>query len=161
MNLQQVRVRQNYWAILVAAIASFVFEAIWYSIFLKVWLSGTGRTMEWLAGTGMSPWVQYGTALVCAAVMAAAISCVTQLTGEQTAMRGIKVALLLWLGFVVTTWATEYVFEVRPLSLFGINAGFWLLGMMMMGAIVGGWKKKGTAVDASSQTDKKVEPVHS
>ncbi len=104
------------------------------AIFLKVWLSGTGRTMEWLAGTGMSPWVQYGTALVCAAVMAAAISCVTQLTGEQTAMRGIKVALLLWLG---------------------------LLGMMMMGAIVGGWKKKGTAVDASSQTDKKVEPVHS
>jgi hypothetical protein len=49
---------------------------------------------------------------------------------------------MLWLGFVVTTYATEYIFEVRPLSLFAINTGFWLLGMILMGAIVGGWKKK-------------------
>jgi hypothetical protein len=75
-------------------------------------------------------------------VLATAISCVTQLTGPQTALRGIKVAVLLWFGFVLTTWSTEYVFGVRPLSLLGINAGFWLLGMGLMGAIVGGWKKK-------------------
>lgn len=74
--------------------------------------------------------------------MATAISCVTQLTGPQTALRGIKVGVLLWAGFVLTSWSTEYVFEVRPLSLLGINAGFWLLGMALMGAIVGGWKKK-------------------
>ena len=73
--------------------------------------------------------------------MATAISCVTQLTGPQTALRGIKVGVLLWVGFVLTTWSTKYVFEVRPLSLLGINAGFWLLGMALMGAIVGGWKK--------------------
>lgn len=155
-----MRIRQNFWAIEVAAVANFVFEAVWYSIFLKAWLNGTGRTMEWLMSTGMSPYVQYGTALICAAVMAAAISCVTPLTGEQTAMRGIKVGLLLWLGFVVTTRATDYVFEVRPLSLFGINAGFWLIGMMMMGAIVGGWKKKTTALSAGSE-DKKLESVRS
>jgi hypothetical protein len=86
--------------------------------------------------------LQFGTALVAEAVMAAAISCVTQLTGPQTALRGIKVAVLLWLGFVLTVLCTEYVFEVRTWSLLGINAGFWLLGMMLMGAIVGGWKKK-------------------
>jgi hypothetical protein len=91
---------------------------------------------------GMNPNLQYATALLSAVVMAAAISCVTQLTGPQTALRGIKVALLLWLGFVLTTWSTEYVFEIRPLSLLGINAGFWLFGMSLMGAIVGGWKKK-------------------
>ena len=142
MTTEQSKVRQNYWAILVAAIASFVFEACWYSIFLQKWLDGTGRTMAWLAGTGMSEALQYGTALVSAAVIATAISCVTQLTGPQTALRGIRVAAMLWLGFVVTTWATEYIFEVRPLSLFAINAGFWLLGMILMGAIVGGWKKK-------------------
>jgi hypothetical protein len=43
---------------------------------------------------------------------------------------------------VFPTWATEYVFEVRPLSLLGINTGVWLVGMVMMGAIVGAWKKK-------------------
>lgn len=140
--LQMARVRQNYPAILVAAIACFLFEAIWYTIFLKTWIAGIGRTMEWLMSSGMKPAYQYATAVVMAALMAAAISCVTQLTGKQTAMRGIKVALLLWTGFVLTTWSTEYIFEVRPISLFLVNAGYWLLGMMLMGAIVGGWKKK-------------------
>ena len=135
-------VRQNYWAVLVAAVACFLFEACWYSFFYQAWLSGTGRTEEWLKGTGMNVGVQFGTALVSAAVIAMAISWLTQLTGLQTAVRGMKVALLLWLGFVLTTWATEYVFEVRPLSLFAINCGFWLIGMSLMGAIVGGWRKK-------------------
>ena len=91
---------------------------------------------------GLNPALQYGTALVSAAVMATAISCVTQLTGPQTALRGIKVGALLWLGFELTSFSTEYVFEVRPWSLLGINAGFWLVGMVIMGAIVGAWKKK-------------------
>jgi hypothetical protein len=136
------RVRQNYLAIVVAAIACFLLEAGWYSFFMKTWLSGIGRTMEWLVATGVNPALQYGTALLSAAVMASAISCVTQLTGPQTAWRGIKIAALLWLGFELTSFSTEYVFEVRPWSLLGINAGYWLLGMMLMGAIVGAWKKK-------------------
>lgn len=139
----QPRVRQNYLAIVIAAIACFLFEAGWYSYFIQPWLDGIGRTREWLmSAAGYNPALQYGTALVCAALIATAISCVTQLTGAQTALRGVKVAVMLWLGFVFTTWATEYVFEVRPLSLFAINGGFWLLGMIVMGAIVGAWKKK-------------------
>jgi len=136
------RVRLNYLAILVAAIACFLLEAGWYSYFMKAWLSGIGRTMEWLMAAGVNPALQYGTALVSAAVMATAISCVTQLTGPQTAWRGMKVAALLWLGFELTAYSTEYVFEVRPWSLLAINAGYWLFGMLLMGAIVGAWKKK-------------------
>jgi len=142
MTDAEPRVRQNYLAILVAAIACFLFEAGWYSLFLQGWLEGIGRTKEWLMATGVNPALQYGTALVSAAVMATAISCVTQLTGPQTALRGIKSGALLWLGFVLTSISTEYVFEVRTFKLLGINAGFWLVGMVVMGAIVGGWKKK-------------------
>ena len=136
------RVRQNYLAIVLAAIACFLLEAGWYSIFIQPWLNGIGRTSQWLMSTGVNPAVQYAVALVAEAVIAAAISCITQLTGPQTALRGIKVAAMLWVGFVLTTLSTEYVFEVCPWSLLGINAGFWLAGMMLMGAIVGGWKKK-------------------
>jgi hypothetical protein len=137
------RVRQNYLAILIAAIANFLLEAGWYSYFMQPWLAGIGRTREWLMSpAGYNPALQYGTALVCAAVMATGISCVTQLTGRQTWWRGIQVGALLWLGFNVTVFSTAYVFEVRPWSLLGIDSGFWLIGMMLMGAIVGGWKKK-------------------
>jgi len=142
MTIQESRVRQNYPAIVVAAIACFLFEAVWYSMFFQPWLNGIGRTYEWLAHSGANTTFQFAVALIAEAVIAASISCITQLTGQQTWQRGIKVAALLWLGFVLTTLSTEYVFEVRPWSLLGINGGFWLLGMILMGAIVGAWKKK-------------------
>jgi hypothetical protein len=149
----QSRVRQNYWAILAAAIACFLLEAAWYSLFIQTWMNGIGRTEQQLMGPGSPPmYLKFATALVSSAVTAAAISCVTQLTGPQTAWRGMRVATALWMGFVITTWSTEYIFEVRPISLLGVNAGFWLLGMMLMGAIVGGWKKKGVAAAATQES---------
>ena len=144
------RVRQNWWANIVAAIACFAFEAAWYTLFLKQWLSGIGRTMEDLSKSGVNPLLQYATALVAQLVMAAAISCVVQLTGPQTPYRGMRVATALWIGFVITVLATEYVFEVRW-GLLGINAAFWLIGMNLMGLIVGAWKKKVPAA-ATQQT---------
>lgn len=140
--IQMPRIRQNYMAILVAAVGCFLLEAGWYSFFLQTWLDGIGRTREWMTATGVSPALQFATALVAAAFIAMVISGFTQFTGPQTAFRGIKVAVVLWAGLVLTTWATEYVFEVRPFSLLAVNAGFWLLGMVLMGAIVGGWRKK-------------------
>jgi hypothetical protein len=140
--MEQSRVQQNYWAIVVSAIACFMFQALWYWVFLKPWLAGIGHSMEWMMGpAAYSPVLQYGTAFVSAGLIAAAISCVTQLTGPQTALRGVRAGVLLWLGFVLTTYSTEYVFEAKPWSLLGINAGFYLFGMILMGAIVGGWKK--------------------
>ncbi len=136
MTANVVRVRQNYWAILVASVACFILSAVWYTVFMKIWLSGIGRTLDSIVAAGkaagMNELMQY--------------MCITQLTGAQTAARGVKAGTLLWLGFVATVWATEYVFEVRPLSLFAVNAGFWLVGMVVMGAIVGGWKKKAASV---------------
>jgi hypothetical protein len=136
------RVRQNYLAITLAAVACFLLEAAWYSYFTPAWLDGIGRTAQSLMATGVNPALQYGTALLSAAVTAAVISGITQLTGTQTAVRGIRVSALLWLGCILPTWATEYAFEVRTYKLFAINTGFWLIGMVVMGAIVGAWKKK-------------------
>lgn len=145
MPMVSPHVRHNYLAIAVAAVASLIFEAIWYSMFLKAWLRGIGHDPTWLANTGVSLGVQCFTALLAAALIATCISSFTQLTGPQTAVRGIKVAAGLWLGCVLTTFATESVFEVRGYQLFAINLGFWLLTMALMGAIVGGWKKSGSS----------------
>jgi Protein of unknown function (DUF1761) len=138
------RIGHNYWALLTAAVAVFMLEAIWYTAFQKPWLRGVSTTRESLMSTGVNPAVQYAIAFVMAFVIAAAISCIIQLTGPQSAMRGIRIGAGVWLSFVFTTFATEYAFEVKP-GLFGINAGFWLFGMTLAGAIVGGWKKKSLA----------------
>jgi hypothetical protein len=139
---EQAKIKTNYWAIIVAAIACFLLQAVWYSIFLQAWLDGLGRTRDVAMQKSVSEFLQYATALVSAAIIAVAISKVTQLTGPLNARRAIKVGALLWFGFVFTTWSTEYAFEMRSFQLLGINAGFWLLGTTLMGAIVGTWKKK-------------------
>jgi hypothetical protein len=136
------RVRQNYIAILVAAIANFLLEAGWYTCFQQPWLDGIGRSREWLMSQGVNPALQYGIAFLASAVVASAISSFTQTSGPQTAIRGVKAGAWLWIGFVIPIWATEYAFEVRPYSLLAINTGCWLLGMIVMGAITGAWKKK-------------------
>jgi Protein of unknown function (DUF1761) len=133
----------NWVAILVAAIVSFLFEALWFSVFMTQWLAGIGRTMDWLkSAAGYNPAVQYGTAILCSIIAAAVLTICIQASGEQTARRGILCAAVVWLGFVATTWAKEYIFEVRTIEIFAINAGYSLLDLMLIGAIVGAWKKK-------------------
>lgn len=136
------RVQQNYLAVATAAAVCVVFLMIWYKIFLDIWLKGIGHNRLWLAETGVSLVLQYMTALVAAALVAATISAFTQMTGPQTAARGMKIAAGIWLGGVLGTRAVQNVFEVRSYAVFAVNAGFWLLAMMLMGAIVGGWKSR-------------------
>src|ERR1700722_17213652 len=132
----------NWVAILVAAIASFLFEALWYSVFMSEWLAGIGRTREWLLSSGTSPALQCGVSILCGVLAATVLRICIQGSGEHSARRGILVGALVWLGFVATSWATEYIFEVRTLKIYAVNAGFWLFDLMLMGAIVGAWKKK-------------------
>ena len=132
----------NWVAILVAAIASFLFEALWFSVFMSQWLAGIGRTMEWLTSSGMSPAIQYGVAILCSVTTATVLTICIQASGEQTALRGIICGAVIWFGFVATSWAKEYIFEVRTLQIFAINAGYSLFDLMLIGAIVGVWKKK-------------------
>ena len=127
---------------MVATIVYFVLGGMWYTLLKDAWLLGIGRTMEDFTKSGQSPAVPYCIAVVCAAVMAWTLSWVIQASGEQTAARGASVAALLWLGLVLTTFATEYAFEMRGVRILTINAGYPLVGMVLQGAILGGWRKK-------------------
>jgi len=130
-------------AIVVAAVVSFIFEGIWYSIFMKQWLVGIGRTEQWLMSqTSVSQPVQFVTAFLCSIVVGFGLSLLIQATGAQTARRGVILAGFCWLAFFLTGFAKEYIFEVRTLEIFAINTVYGLLDYILIGAIVGGWKGK-------------------
>lgn len=139
-----VRPRLNPSAIIVSAIVYFAIDTAWYSFFLKQWVTGIGRNMAWLHGTGGNLPLACAIALASAAVLAAVLAWCIQVTGEQTPLRGMEVAVVLWLGFVLTTWTSEYVFEQRSIEALAITAGFPLVGMIAQGAILGAWKSKHT-----------------
>jgi hypothetical protein len=142
-ELPMSTVKLNWPAIAAAAVAAFIFEAIWFSVFMIPWLEGIGRSQDWfLAAANINPALHYITAFLCSIVAAVVLSILTQTTGPQTARRGVLIAALVWVGFVATSWAKEYIFEVRTLQIFLINAGYSLVGLMLMGAITGAWKAK-------------------
>jgi hypothetical protein len=139
-------IRQNYLANLAAGAACFVVEAAWYGVFLDAWLKGIGRDRTWLEHSGANPVLQWLAAFLAEALLAGTISGFTQLTGEQTAVRGMRVGAALWAGVAVPIAAVADIFAVRSYASFAVNAGFWLTGMVLMGAIVGAWKKKNASL---------------
>lgn len=135
-------VRHNPAAIALATFLYFALGGAWFTLFMHAWLVGIGRTMSDLKESGTPPWLGYVIALIMSAILATTLSWVIQATGPQTAARGARVAALLWLGFAFTTWATEYAFEGRSLSILAINTGYPLTGMLLMGLVLGGFRAK-------------------
>ena len=132
--------RINLIAVAVAAIVYWLLGAGWFTVLKQPWLAGVGKTEEQLRQSS-SAGMAYVVALVCNLLMAYVIAWVVISTGPQTAMRGMMIAALLWVGLAGAAIATEHAFEARSLQFFFISAGYPLVGGLIMGAIVGAWKK--------------------
>jgi Protein of unknown function (DUF1761) len=134
--------RINFIAVGLGGVLYWLLQAGWYTLFSNQWLAGVGKSMEELQQGGNLP-LPYITSFVCDVVVAYVLAWVVARTGEQSAARGATCGILLALGIVAATLATNYSFEARPLGFFLVNAGCALVGFTIVGALVGGWKKKG------------------
>ncbi len=138
----------NYAAVLVAGIAAWIVGAVWYSqlLFGKKWMQIMGAdkldkaAVEKLRKEA-APYIVIIliASLVGAYVMARFIGWL----GMTTAVGGMRVAFLAWLGFAVPQSLGDAMFSgkgrdlVRPMA--GIRIGHYLVGFLVMGAILGAW----------------------
>jgi Na+-transporting NADH:ubiquinone oxidoreductase subunit NqrD len=129
-------------AIIVASLCYFGLGAVWFTIFRNAWLEGVGRTMEQIQTSGVTPALVYIVALLLTVALALFLSWLIQITCAATVARGIQVAIILWFCVVFSTWATEYAFEARSIRALAVTSGYVLVGMILMGAVLGGWKQK-------------------
>lgn len=134
----------NYWAILIAAIASFAFGAVWYTALSKQWMAARGKTPADMekdkAATGTVPFVISFVALLIMAWMLAGIMLHLARGGTPISIRsGMISALFLWLGFVITTMATNYAFHGAKRTLTLIDGAHWLGVLLIQGAVLGWW----------------------
>src|SRR5215475_4545025 len=60
----------------------------------------------------------------------------------NTAGRGAAIGILLWIGFVGPVTFTTNMYEMRSTELYAINNCYPLVGLCLMGAILGVWRKK-------------------
>jgi hypothetical protein len=126
----------NYLAIVAAAVAGYVFSAIYYTVLCKPWQ----KAVE-LKGTRKSsaPWVPFVVAaiadLVIAWVLAGVIGHLG--VGQVTLKNGVISAAFIWFGFVLTTIAVNYGFAARKPMLTVIDAAHWLGVLVTIGAVIG------------------------
>lgn len=134
------KLRINYLAVVVAAVAHFAFGAAWYSLLAEPWVAGIGKTMaEMEQGTSALPYILSFVGLLVAAF---GLAWLIGRLGAQTLAGGAKLGGLLALVFIAAYMAVNYGFQNRPLTLWLIDAGYAVIGMAIMGAILGVWKRK-------------------
>ena len=133
--------KTNYLAVIVAAIAYWLLGAIWYGVvFGEAWMALEHMTAE--QARSMNPVLPYVITLALNVLIAYALAQICIWRNADTLGRGASVGVLLWIGFVGPVTFTTYMYEMRPKELYAINQFFPLAGFVLMGAILGGWKKK-------------------
>jgi hypothetical protein len=136
----------SFWPILIAAIASFAFGAVWYTTLSRQWMAARGKTAADMerekAQMGSLPWpfIISFVALLVMAWMFAGVLLHLARGGMPISIRaGMISGGFLWLGFVITTLATNYAFHGAKHSLTLIDGGHWLGVLLIQGAILGWW----------------------
>jgi hypothetical protein len=72
--------------------------------------------------------------------MAMVIALLMGLTGATTAVQGIVIAVLGWLGFGFTIGLNSNLYSNKRPAAFMIDAGYQLVYVIIMGAIIGAWR---------------------
>jgi hypothetical protein len=127
----------NWIAIIVAAIIPMVLGALWYSplLFADPWMRAVGRTREELGDAGLG----YVLSAIGALVSSYALARIIKWAEVDDLWNGALVGLLVWVGFVATVLAVTTYFGGRPRNLWLINAGYQLVALALMGALLGAW----------------------
>jgi Protein of unknown function (DUF1761) len=127
----------NWLAIIVAAIIPMVLGALWYSpiLFADRWMQAVGRTGEELGDSALG----YLLSAVGAFLSAYVLARIIKWAEVDDLGNGILVGLLVWVGFVATVLAVTTYFGGRPRMLWLINAGYQLVALVLMGALLGAW----------------------
>lgn len=135
----------NVAAVVIAAVVHFALGAAWFTVLAKPWMAGLRMSEAELKAAQQNPSLMpYLTAFLCNLVLAYAIAWILTRTETQSTATGIKAGTVVGLVAAVAM-ITEFAFELRTGTFSAIGAGYPLVGCIIMGAIIGAWKKKQSA----------------
>ena len=133
--------KTNYLAVFVSAVAYWILGAVWFGmVFGKPWMALEHLTEE--QAKSMNPVLPYIISFVLNLLIAFVLAQLCIWRDANSAARGAALGVLVWIGFVGPITYTTYMYEMRPKELFAINEFYPLVGLCLMGAILGAWKKK-------------------
>ncbi len=136
----------NYGAVIIAAIAQFVIGAVWYSpaLFANKWLAALGKTPG-VMEMGNKQYIAFAKSFIGSLCMAFVFAHIITSFGEHSVTAGIGGGIWMWIGFGFPILLNGYLYDgalrtgENRTRLFFINAGYYLVSLIVMGSILAMW----------------------
>ena len=132
----------NFFALIVAAVASFGLGAIWYSplLFSKAWQKAVGLTNEELAKANMA--LVFGSSFLLIFLMNFGLAVILQghATRDLTTCSGMLYGFLIGVFFIATSYGINMIYQRKSFLLWAIDSGYQVLYLTISGAILGAWR---------------------
>lgn len=131
----------NFLAVLVAALVGFALGHLWYSpvLFGKQWMAETGIIPDPAKMKAEMP-KMLGTGFLMSFLSAYALAVLMSLSGIASPADGIKLAVVVWLGFMAVVHYQGVLYGGASRRLFLIQSGYDLAALAVMGLILSVWR---------------------
>ncbi|MEO6077312.1 MAG: DUF1761 domain-containing protein [Candidatus Andersenbacteria bacterium] len=128
-------------AIIGGGIVSMIIGYVWYGpLFGKRWAQLQGWSMEDMrAKQSQNMAKSYGMMFVGSLVLATVLGMFARTVGALTLGDGAMLGLYAWLGFAAPLLLGTVLWEGKSWKLYGLNAGYYLVQFVVVGAIVTLW----------------------
>ncbi len=135
----------NYLAVVVSTIVMMGLGYMWYGpVFGKQWRALMGFTKESMEaakkkGMGKSYAIMALGALAMSFVLSHSLVFASTYLHTSGVAAGLQVGFWNWLGFVVPVSMGTVLWEGKPWKLWFINAGYYLVGLLLIGVLLALW----------------------
>lgn len=137
MNLAESLAGINWLAVVVATVIAFAVGGLWYSkaLFGNAWMEDVGLTEEAVSSANMPK--TFGGTFV---LQFLAMTVLAALLGSDSSWQsGLQTGLLISVFLIATAYGITYLFEQRPMRLFMVNAGYYVVLFAIAGTLLGFW----------------------
>ncbi|MBV8581427.1 MAG: DUF1761 domain-containing protein [Candidatus Eremiobacteraeota bacterium] len=127
----------NHLAVIVAAVVYYAWGALWFTVWGNQWQAYAGVTPGHVTATPFI--VSFLMGLVLAYVIGIALA---DSTKPNMLQHGVSFGVFMSVGIWLTQLLSVELYEQKPLGLWLIDGFYVVIGMAIMGAIIGAWRKR-------------------
>jgi hypothetical protein len=132
----------NFFALIIAAVASFGLGAIWYSplLFSKAWQKEVGLSDDAMKNANLG--LIFGSSFLLIFLMDFGLAVILQgHAGRDVSWKsGFLYGILLGIFFIATSIGINLLYQRKSFRLWAIDAGYQVLYLGISGAILGAWR---------------------